>query len=460
MMNVDRDSTQNSWQSQSTLQRWKLGRLLMVVALAACAGFLPLGCQTPEEELIGDVGSLDDMAAREQEPREDDSDLLDADDELEPLVSVNAPSDETSEDESELSGGTTPETDQSADNFLRQVREEAAAHDRELRAERARLLKELLDADAPEVSTGDRSDDPVEALRTRRGQSLPDASSAEDALDLDAIQKQLSRAAERVEGGDTSQPKTASAPAEDGAATLRSAEDTVASEVTARPAAAKPLPLSQPNVKPQTTPNPKKKITRAGSYSDIFRLHHKTGKEFMSFVGENFPEWIEAGYIVRIAGRTRSLLIFGKSADDPITRKVHDMAAKFDDLEIRPISEYIRPRYVDTEIAMDALVMRGLAHLWVMTDETKTTSWSEGKKTVSTTVERSVYAPQEIAAGVDAPLENKPKIPYVYEIPSIDSFDMPENMQSLPNDALLVNFDRMSSTERRGGFMAVGTERD
>ncbi len=200
-------------------------------------------------------------------------------------------------------------------------------------------------------------------------------------------------------------------------------------------------------------------VKRPGDDFEIVTLHHKTAGEFLRFVREHFPVWIEAGYLLKIEGKAHSLMVFGVDAEDATRRRIIATLERFDLLEVKPTQEFIRPRYIDAKIALDAIAMRGLAKIWVLTDETKTASWKEGENTMTASYRKEVYAPQELAAGEAAPVDMRPTIPYVYELPSVDPFEIPEfSAGEGNNETKLVRFDQTSSTERRGGFIAVGTE--
>ncbi len=197
----------------------------------------------------------------------------------------------------------------------------------------------------------------------------------------------------------------------------------------------------------------------------IKEMYHKTADELIRFLREQFPEWIAKGHVAKVESKSRSVVVFGETADekDPLTRKISSVIDSFDDLELRLESRVIRPRFVDIHIAMDALVLRGLANIWQLTEETKTTSrlQPDGKTTIVGTNKQTAFTQSGIVSGQEMPIAAPPKVPYVYEVPISDPFEIPKtNTTTGTADMVIVDFNKMSSTEERGSFIAVGTSED
>lgn len=197
----------------------------------------------------------------------------------------------------------------------------------------------------------------------------------------------------------------------------------------------------------------------------VRELYHKTSDEALRFLKDHFPEWVARGHVARVESKSRSVVIFGETPDekDALTKRILTVLDSFDDLELDLHSRVIRPRYVDVGIAMETLVMRGLANIWQITEETSTATrvQPDGKTTVVGVHKQTAYAQSGIVSGQNVPIPSPPKVPYVYEVPTSDPFQVPKtNTTSGVADGVLVAFDRMSSTEERGSFIAVGTTED
>jgi hypothetical protein len=151
-------------------------------------------------------------------------------------------------------------------------------------------------------------------------------------------------------------------------------------------------------------------------------MYHKTADELIRFLKEQFPEWIAKGNVAKVESRGRSVVIFGETPDDkdPLTRKITAVIDGFDDLELKLESRIIRPRYVDVRIVMDTLVMRGLANIWQLTEETNTATrlQPDGKTTVVGVNKHTAFVQTGVVSGSAAPLSVPPKVPYVYEVPT------------------------------------------
>jgi type II secretory pathway component GspD/PulD (secretin) len=192
-------------------------------------------------------------------------------------------------------------------------------------------------------------------------------------------------------------------------------------------------------------------------------MYHKTADEFIRFVKDNFPEWIEKGNVAKVEAKGRSIVILGDTPDpnDPTAKKIAQVIDSFDDLELKVESRIVRPRYVDARLVMDTLAMRGLANIWRLTEETSTATWTEGKNTMSAVTKRPAFAQTSLVGTGAAPVPVPPKVPYVYEVPSKDPFEVPKVYSgNALTDQVLVSFNNMSSTEQRGGIVAVGTQED
>src|SRR5262249_22473356 len=147
--------------------------------------------------------------------------------------------------------------------------------------------------------------------------------------------------------------------------------------------------------------------------------------------------------------------------NDATFKRIGAVMDSFDDLELKVESRVIRPRYVDARLVMDTLVMRGLANIWRLTEETSTATWTEGKNTMQAVSKRPAFMQTALVTTGAAPVPSPPKVPYVYEVPSRDPFEVPKTYTgSGLADQLLVSFNNMSSTEQRGGIVAVGTLED
>ncbi len=194
-------------------------------------------------------------------------------------------------------------------------------------------------------------------------------------------------------------------------------------------------------------------------------MYHKTSDELLRFLREQFPDWIQKGNVARVESKGRSVVIYGDTPDekDPLTKKIASVIDSFDDLELKLESRIVRPRYVDIRIVMDTLVMRGLANIWQLTEETNTATrlQADGKTTVVGVHKHTAFAQTGIISGMAGPIAVPPKVPYVYEVPTSDPFEMPKtNTTTSSAQNLLVGFNKMSSTEERGSIIAVGTYED
>jgi type II secretory pathway component GspD/PulD (secretin) len=229
------------------------------------------------------------------------------------------------------------------------------------------------------------------------------------------------------------------------------------------PPAAKPEPPPAAQTAPVQEPAARPVVPRPGGAVLFKQMFHKTSNELIGFLRENFPEWLEKGHVAKVEGKGRSVVIYGEKPEenDPLLLKISQVIDAFDDLELQLESRVIRPRYVDVGGVMDTLVMRGIANIWQFTEETDVATWKEGNLNRQATRRRTGYIQSGLVTGAVAPMPTPPKVPYVYEVPSTDPFQMPRTYSGQQQkDQLLVTFDRMSSTEERGGIVAVGTRED
>ncbi len=241
----------------------------------------------------------------------------------------------------------------------------------------------------------------------------------------------------------------------------------------AAPPAQAPVPGTPPAVVPAPATAPPAAATPPAASArempkgivTIKEMYHKTADELLRFVKEQFPEWIAKGNLAKVESKARSVVIFGETADekDPLTKRISSVVDSFDDLELRLESRVVRPHYVDVQIAMDTLVMRGLANIWQLTEETNTATrlQPDGKTTIVGTHKHTAFAQTGIVSGQGVPIPAPPKVPYVYEVPTSDPFEMPKtNTTTGAAEMVIVSFNKMSSTEERGSFVAVGTTED
>ncbi len=226
------------------------------------------------------------------------------------------------------------------------------------------------------------------------------------------------------------------------------------------PAKAEPAPMPEPApAKAEPVPKP---APRPQGYITFKTLFHKGATEAISFVESVKPDWVEKGHLSKVEGKKNSLVIFGETdvPADPLTLKIVDMLDRYDQLDLDIRREVLRPKYVDPRLAMDALLMSGICNVWQLTSASDALTWKEGTK--QRTLSRSTEMYVEKGGGIaNSPLSAAPKIPFVYDMPSKDAVSMPSGYGgSTNNGSLVMTFDKTSSTEMRGGMMAVGTEAD
>ena len=230
----------------------------------------------------------------------------------------------------------------------------------------------------------------------------------------------------------------------------------VKAEPAPEPAAAAVVPAVA-KAEPAPAPPP-----RPQGYITFKTLFHKGATEAVSFVESVRPDWIQKGHISKVEGKTHSVVIFGETdvATDPLTLKIVDMLERYDQLDLDLKREILRPRYVDARLAMDALLMAGLCNVWQLTSADDALTWKQGEKQRTLTRKTEMYI-EKGSGKTNSPISSAPKIPFVYDMPRKDAITMPEGYGgSTNNGSLVMSFDKTSSTEARGGMMAVGTDED
>ena len=228
-------------------------------------------------------------------------------------------------------------------------------------------------------------------------------------------------------------------------------------EPAPEPAAAAVPAVAKAEPAPEPAPPP-----RPQGYITFKTLFHKGATEAVSFVESVRPDWIEKGHISKVDGKKQSVVIFGETdvATDPLTLKIVDMLERYDQLDLDLKREILRPRYVDARLAMDALLMAGVCNVWQLTAADDALTWKEGSKQRTLTRKTEMYI--EKGGGKDnSPISSAPRVPFVYDMPRKDAITMPEGYGGSTNSgSLVMSFDKTSSTEARGGMMAVGTDED
>ena len=238
-------------------------------------------------------------------------------------------------------------------------------------------------------------------------------------------------------------------PAPEPAPAAAKAEPAPAAAVVPAVAKAEPAPEPAPPPRPQ-------------GYITFKTLFHKGATEAVSFVESVRPDWIQKGHISKVEGKTHSVVIFGETdvATDPLTLKIVDMLERYDQLDLDLKREILRPRYVDARLAMDALLMAGLCNVWQLTSADDALTWKQGEKQRTLTRKTEMYI-EKGSGKTNSPISSAPKIPFVYDMPRKDAITMPEGYGGGTNTgSLVMSFDKTSSTEARGGMMAVGTDED
>ncbi|MBL04051.1 MAG: hypothetical protein CMJ99_00260 [Planctomycetes bacterium] len=246
-------------------------------------------------------------------------------------------------------------------------------------------------------------------------------------------------------------PAAPAAPEKKEEPVLRGGEPSPEPAPKAEPAAARAEPA------PQETP-----AARPQGYIPFKTLFHKSATEAISFIESLRPDWVQKGHLSKVEGKKQSLVIFGETdaATDPLSLKILDMLDRYDQLDLDLQREVLRPKYVDVRLAMDALLMAGVCNVWQLTAADDALTWKEGTKQRTLSRKTEMYI--EKGGGIaNSPISSAPRVPFVYDMPRKDAITMPEGYGGSTNTgSLVMSFDKTSSTEARGGMMAVGTVAD
>ena len=246
-------------------------------------------------------------------------------------------------------------------------------------------------------------------------------------------------------------PAAPAAPEKKEEPVLRGGEPSPEPAPKAEPAAARAEPA------PQETP-----AARPQGYITFKTLFHKGSTEAISFIESLRPDWVQKGHLSKVEGKKQSLVIFGETdaATDPLSLKILDMLDRYDQLDLDLQREVLRPKYVDVRLAMDALLMAGVCNVWQLTAADDALTWKEGSKQRTLSRKTEMYI--EKGGGIaNSPISSAPRVPFVYDMPRKDAITMPEGYGGSTNTgSLVMSFDKTSSTEARGGMMAVGTVAD
>ena len=228
-------------------------------------------------------------------------------------------------------------------------------------------------------------------------------------------------------------------------------------EPAPEPAAAAVPAVAKAEPAPEPAPPP-----RPQGYITFKTLFHKGSTEAISFIESLRPDWVQKGHLSKVEGKKQSLVIFGETdaATDPLSLKILDMLDRYDQLDLDLQREVLRPKYVDVRLAMDALLMAGVCNVWQLTAADDALTWKEGSKQRTLSRKTEMYI--EKGGGIaNSPISSAPRVPFVYDMPRKDAITMPEGYGGSTNTgSLVMSFDKTSSTEARGGMMAVGTVAD
>ena len=224
-------------------------------------------------------------------------------------------------------------------------------------------------------------------------------------------------------------------------------------------------PLTRGDTAPepaQETPAAEPEAAAPKGYVTFKTLWHKTSAEALRFLQEARPDWIENGHVAKVEGKMRSLIIFGETdtPEDPLTARIAELLDRFDRLDLKIEREVIKPRYVQTEIVLDALSMSGLVNVWASANTQDVIAWKEGDANRSLTRTKRSYVDQGIIKGRTAPIDVPPQVPFVFNMPKEDPFVLPTVNAASTENRVLMSFDKTSSTEERGGMLVVGTAED
>jgi len=313
------------------------------------------------------------------------------------------------------------------------------------------------------VDSAGLSSDPVaEGLLEQLGRELAAAVSSRpsgvandaDALRVDALLRSLEkkRAGEPVLRGDdtrTDPPPSSETASLDGDP---SGKNTASEEP---PKASAPDSGATEAAVPQEDERPK-------GYVTFKTLFHKTANESIRFLQRVRPEWVAGGHVATVDGKSNSIVVFGETdgPEDPMTLKIVDILDRFDQVDLDIRRKIVKPRYIDVRLAMDALLMAGICNVWQLEEAQDALTWKEGSKTRTLSRSVEMYVHQGGDSGA-APVAAAPTVPFVYDMPRKDAFQMPAGYGGQSNTgSLVMTFDSTSSTEDRGGMMAVGTDED
>ncbi|MEM7236111.1 MAG: hypothetical protein AAF517_28355, partial [Planctomycetota bacterium] len=184
--------------------------------------------------------------------------------------------------------------------------------------------------------------------------------------------------------------------------------------------------------------------------------------QLYAYLRDTYPEWIEKGHLYRVKGKGRSLIVFTEKPleQDELGKQIVAEIEAFDMLDLRIQHRVVRPRYIEPENLMKAMVMAGVANVYELADQSETTTYKQGAKTVSVSRTNEAYRKKNLIPGED-PTGTPPRYPYVYNVGQSDPFKFPAQYSGQnTNDRILVTFDKTASTEERGGLVVVGTDED
>ena len=456
--------------------------------LCAIAGGIVVSCKTTEppagvqkEETTGNSTEAEEIAtapeaAEEQAPAE--------------AVAVEAGAEEVIVEQAERDEPPVPAVEAGETNPAA-VSEAAAVEDEvpvRIHDSRALALLEELNRDRTPASTASPAD-PAEAgakPEAVSGEVVPVKAAVEaeeEAAEAEPpgekrnpdINQDVLDALNRLKAARSKTPADEPEPAEPPAATPPPAEEAKPGE--AAPAAPEkkeepvlrggeptpePAPKAEPAVAKAEPASQETPAARPPGYITFKTLFHKGATEAISFIDSLRPDWVKKGHLSKVEGKKQSLVIFGETdaATDPLSLKILDMLDRYDQLDLDLQREILRPKYVDVRLAMDALLMAGLCNVWQLTAADDALTWKQGDKQRTLTRKTEMYI-EKGSGKENSPISSAPRVPFVYDMPRTDAITMPEGYGGSTNTgSLVMSFDKTSSTEARGGMMAVGTAAD
>ncbi len=228
------------------------------------------------------------------------------------------------------------------------------------------------------------------------------------------------------------------------------------------PAAAAAAAAAQEPPAAQHAAGQNAKPPRPPGKTAFYTFFHKRSDEFLTFLRDRFADMVEKGHVAAVDGKPMSVVFIG---DDPIIQLLSGVANDFDDLGIEDQIQrtILRPKFIDVAVAMEAMNMAGVANVWNRVEENITTNWlgADGKVQKTATHKQSVYSKAGLSFGQTGPVKLPAKIPYIFEMPWTEPFNMPpQSTGKTPQEQLTIAFNNTSSTERRGQVVAVGTRDD